>query len=50
MKFWYVVVYEGYAILFQRKCLSVGEANTLLKQKKEEYSDTKRYQVTKESF
>lgn len=49
MKFWHVIVMEGYTTIFDRKCLTVGEANELLKQKKEEYP-APRYAVTKENF
>jgi hypothetical protein len=53
MKFWHVTVIDlqdHSKIAFQRKCLTVGEANTLLKAKKEEYSDKTRYMVMKENF
>lgn len=53
MKFWYVIVMNGYETLFQKKCLDVKEANELLKAKKEEYPKNApgfEYQVTKEQF
>jgi hypothetical protein len=49
MKFWYVTVMKGYTTVFQRKCLTVGEANDLLKEKKKEYPAPD-YMVTKENF
>ena len=49
MKFWYVVVMEGYTTVFSRRCMSVKEANELLKQKKEEYPGPK-YAVSKEYY
>jgi len=49
MKFWHIVVMKGYTTVFTRKCLTVAEANELLKAKKEEYPSPE-YQVTKEHF
>ena len=53
MKFWHITVLDlqdGSKTVFQRKCLTVGDANTLLKAKKEEYPDKTRYMVLKENF
>lgn len=49
MKFWHVTVMKGYTTVFTRKCLTVGEANTLFAEKKEEYASSE-YQVLKEHF
>ena len=48
MKFWHVIVMKGYTTIFDRKCLTVGEANELFKAKKEEYPSPE-YQVSKEN-
>ena len=50
MKFWHITVIEGYTTIFQKKCLTVGEANDLLKAKKEEYAGNPKVMVLKESF
>ena len=50
MKFWHITVIDGYKIVFQKKCLTVGEANTMFKEKKEEYKDQKSCMVMKENF
>ena len=50
MKFWHVTVMQGYNTVFQKKCLTVGEANELLKAKKEEYQGKPEYMVTKDNF
>ena len=49
MKFWHIVVMKGYTTIFDRKCLTVGEANTLFEEKKKEYPSPE-YQVLKEHF
>lgn len=48
IKYWYVVVMDKYKTVFQKQCLTVGEANDLLKEMKEKYP--KPYYVTKECF
>ena len=50
MKFWHVVVMEGYNTIFDRKCLSVKEANDLYEEKKKEYQGQTKYSVSKELF
>jgi hypothetical protein len=50
MKFWHVTVMHGYTTVFQKKCLTVGEANDLLKEKKEEYKGKPEFMVTKDNF
>jgi hypothetical protein len=50
MKSWYVIVMKGYETLLNKKCLTVKEANDLLKAKKEEYPASKGYSVIKESY
>ena len=49
MKFYYVVVMDGYKLVEQIKCLTVKEANTLLAEKKKEYSSAQ-YAVSKEHY
>lgn len=44
---------DGYQTLFQKKCLTVQEANELLAEKKAEYplrTEGHDYQVVKENF
>jgi hypothetical protein len=53
MKFWHVTVLDGYATVFQKRCLSVQEANELLKEKKKEYpanTPGHEYSVVKDNF
>lgn len=49
MKFWHVVVMEKYKTVFDKQCMSVKEANSLLIEMKEKYKPPQ-YQVTKEEF
>jgi hypothetical protein len=49
MRFWHITVIQGYNTIFQKKCLTVGEANELLKEKKKEYP-VPEYVVMKENF
>jgi hypothetical protein len=49
MKTWHVIVAEGYKTLFNKQCLTVEEANKLLKEKKEEYKGSE-YRITKENY
>lgn len=49
MKFWHVVVMDGYKIVEDIKCLSVKEANDLFAEKKKEYPAPK-YAVSKENY
>ena len=50
LKYWYVTVLDGYKTLFQKQCQSVGEANLLLAEKKEEYKGNRNIAVYKEQF
>lgn len=53
MKFWHVTVLDGYSTVFQKRCLSVQEANELLAEKKAEYptnTEGHEYSVVKENF
>jgi len=53
MKFWHVTVFavanKQSKQLFQKRCLTVGEANTLYKEKKEEYPGPE-FMVLRENF
>lgn len=50
---WYVCVYDNTKksgnVILQKQCMTVGEANTLLAEKKIEYT-APTYTVTKERF
>jgi len=48
--FWYVTVMQKYTTVFNKQCMSVGEANALLKAKKEEYPAKDGYIVTKDWY
>lgn len=50
LKYWYVTCLDGYKTLFQKQCQTVGEANQLLAEKKEEYKDNRNVMVYKEQF
>lgn len=50
LKYWYVTVMVGYKTLFQKQCQTVGEANALLAEKKEEYKSDRNIMVYKEQF
>lgn len=53
MKFWHVVVYDGYGIVFDKKCLDVKERNETFEVKKEEYpanTPGHEYRVSKEQY
>jgi hypothetical protein len=49
LKFWHVCVLEGYKTILARRCLSVQEANELLKEMKEKYPSPQ-YAVSKELY
>jgi hypothetical protein len=50
MKFWHVVVMEGYNTIFDRKCLTIQEANMIYDEKKKEYQGQPKFNVSKELF
>ena len=49
MKFWHITVIEKTKTVFSKKCMTVGEANKLLKEMKEKYPSPQ-YMVLKENF
>ena len=49
MRFWHITVMDGYKTIFTQKCLSVGDANKLYKEKKEEYAG-KGFSILKENY
>ena len=49
MKFWYVTVFKNMTTVFQRKCLTVQEANKLFEEKKKEYPAPE-FMVLKENY
>lgn len=49
LRFWNITVFEGSKTIFTKRCVTVAEANTLLKQKREEFPAPK-YTVLKELF
>jgi len=49
MRYWYVTVMQKYKTVFQKQCMTVAEANALLKEKKIEYPHPE-YIVTKDWY
>jgi hypothetical protein len=49
MKFWYVTVLEKSKTIFSKQCMTVQEANTVFKEKKEAYPSPQ-YIVMKENY
>lgn len=50
MKFWHVIVMQGYKTVFDKKCLDIKEANTVFEEKKKEYQGQPEFNVSKENY
>lgn len=49
MKFWYVTVFEKSKTVFSKQCMDIKEANTLYKEKKEQFPSPQ-YIVMRENY